>query len=685
MNDENNTENNETKTSGSTVPPGRVFAESANVYDDEARIAFEYFKKAAEKIIAEEDRVNEQIEESKNRRIECAQRQKKAIIIGSAIALIALATLLLPFPPSALGAIAAITAITVVSVSTWSVLSFLKAKKGIAEEAETTDRLNREFSEVKRDYSIKKLGVMYVPIATAIPFEDRSLVLDDTGTVAKTRFSLHRMNAQDEFVKTLDQIKRNRDELPIVESGKETEEVQTKQLSDSFESVRLHDYVGNLDRNLRSASYMLGDLQETSVELPVVDPDGGFSKFLEEHCADDIGSNPVMNVFGDRTYEKELKEFEELNRVRKSVAEENASFEESLKDFMVGVSDYVQLMSRAKLTSVGKIVDFSNGMLLNTFKSSYNHYSTLMESAEIKRIQEEDFDYGTDGSEYKPLQFSPTSRVRFDAVSGNWVADDGSRISSPFGIHQIQEEIIAPLVQNLLKETRTERLKIYNGIMDQKRDYLNQWHRDTDDFYGRGRAESQDIVNQMQGILAEFNTAVSQYKAFEETEKEMRGLGDGDLESIEIKSSASGTAFSIKYCEEQQRQIQQTRDEFNDYVERLKEDIDRRATVFSYTKDYDASLRDGHAKEVAMSLLGAETLDERQKVLLGANAFIASNAHLPPEPAVDESVYGTLGVSLNEMAEEAISGLAAETVDPPEATTTSETTAPSEESRTEGE
>ena len=308
-----------------------------------------------------------------------------------------------------------------------------------------------------------------------------------------------------------------------------------------------------------------------------------------------------------------------------------------------------------------------------------------MESAEIKRIQEEDFDYGTDGSEYKPLQFSPTSRVRFDAVSGNWVADDGSRISSPFGIHQIQEEIIAPLVQNLLKETRTERLKIYNGIMDQKRDYLNQWHRDTDDFYGRGRAESQDIVNQMQGILAEFNTAVSQYKAFEETEKEMRGLGDGDLESIEIKSSASGTAFSIKYCEEQQRQIQQTRDEFNDYVERLKEDIDRRATVFSYTKDYDASLRDGHAKEVAMSLLGAETLDERQKVLLGANAFIASNAHLPPEPAVDESVYGTLGVSLNEMAEEAISGLAAETVDPPEATTTSETTAPSEESRTEGE
>ena len=32
---------------------GKIFDESLNIYDDEAKVAFEYFRKAAEKIIAE--------------------------------------------------------------------------------------------------------------------------------------------------------------------------------------------------------------------------------------------------------------------------------------------------------------------------------------------------------------------------------------------------------------------------------------------------------------------------------------------------------------------------------------------------------------------------------------------------------------------------------------------------------
>ena len=176
-------------------------------------------------------------------------------------------------------------------------------------------------------------------------------------------------------------------------------------------------------------------------------------------------------------------------------------------------------------------------------------------------MQEENFDFKAGEAEYQPFSLSPSSRVHFDPVSCNWVSDDGGRTSHPFGIHQIQEEIIAPLVQNLLKETRTERLKIYNGIMDQKRDYLNQWHRDTDDFYGRGRAESNSIIGQMQTTLAEFNTAVSQYKSYEDTVKTMRASG-GDLDATEVKASVTGTAFSISLCEQQTAQINQQQDEF---------------------------------------------------------------------------------------------------------------------------
>ena len=642
------------------IPPGKIYADSINIYDDEARVAFDYFKKAASKIVADEDRINALKSESDAK---CAvmRSAKFKSVAGLALCLLGAIVMCVGILSNAgpQQRPAAFLALLPLGFFLYFLIKLKKTAKELEEEIAVGQKLTQDFANIKRDYKINKLGVAYVPVATSVPFEDKSFVLDDTGSAEQIEFSLYQMNAQEEFLATLGEIKKGKDELPVVETGDATEDVQTGQMSESLESVRLHDYIGGLDRNLRTVSYLLNDLKKTSVSLPVIDPKGEYARFIETYCAEDVGGNPVLEVFTQRRYAEELKRFDELNQIRKRIADENAKLEKMLQEFIVDVSDYVQLMSRSKLTSVSKIVDFSNTLLLNTFKASYNHYSTLLESAEIKRIQEDDFDYKSGEGEYRPFKLSPASKVRFDPISGNWVSEDGGRTSYPFGIHQIQEEIIAPLVQNLLKETRTERLKIYNNIMDQKRDYLNQWHRDTDDFYGRGRAESSEIITQMQTTLAEFNTAVSQYKAYEDTEKKMIQAGDEDLDSTQIKASGTGTAFSIAYCEEQTRQIRQQQDEFNDYIARLNEDIDRRAAEFGYTKFYDASLRDGHAKEVAMSLLGVGGLNERQKMLLAANAYIATNAQLPPEPVVDSSVYGTLGTNLNKVVADTIAELEA--------------------------
>lgn len=645
----------------SSVPPGKVYADSINIYDDQARVAFDYFKKAAQKIIMEEDRINGLREESLAR-IRLLGKNKLIGLIGLS-ACIAATCIALIWAPKEIGMAVGILSLC---IGLCFLIKVIKAARGLTKEQEIKTGIDQDFANIKRDYKISKLGIAYVPVATSIPFEGRSFILDDTETIGRTDFSLYQMNAQDEFLETLEEIKKGKGELPIVETGMTTEEIQTSRMSNSLETVKLHDYIGSLDRNLRNASYLLNDLKKTSVSLPIVNPKSEYASFLRDYCSEDIGSSPVLEVFTQRSYADELERFDELNQIRKRMADENAKLERLLQEFIVDVSEYVQLTSRAKLTSSSKIVDFSNLLLMNTFKSSFNHYSSSLESEEIKRIQEDDFDFKTGEDVNKPFTLSPASRVLFDPISGNWVAEDGGRTSHPFGIHQIQEEIIAPLIQNLLRETRAERLKIYNNIMDQKRDYLNQWHRDTDDFYGRGRAESSEIINQMQTTLAEFNTAISQYKAYEETEKNMGSTLDGDLEATTIKASGTGTAFSIAYCEEQTRQIRQQQDEFNDYIARLNEDIDRRASEFEYTKFYDAILRDGHAKEVAMSLLSIGSLDERQKILLGASTYIASNAQLPPAPSIEESVYGTLGVNLNDVVSQTITDIETSRLKEPE-------------------
>ena len=57
---------------------GKVFAESSNIYQDEAKILFDYYKKAAEAIVAEEKRIEGEIAQ-KDRNIADLKEQGEKI------------------------------------------------------------------------------------------------------------------------------------------------------------------------------------------------------------------------------------------------------------------------------------------------------------------------------------------------------------------------------------------------------------------------------------------------------------------------------------------------------------------------------------------------------------------------------------------------------------------------------
>ena len=74
-----------------------------------------------------------------------------------------------------------------------------------------------------------------------------------------------------------------------------------------------------------------------------------------------------------------------------------------------------------------------------------------------------------------------------------------------------------------------KRLKIYNHIKDQKINYLNKWHQDTEDFYGRNRSESTDLVNLMRATLSEYIAAYNTMISMQKTEETMK-LSNGSLD-----------------------------------------------------------------------------------------------------------------------------------------------------------
>jgi hypothetical protein len=221
-------------------------------------------------------------------------------------------------------------------------------------------------------------------------------------------------------------------------------------------------------------------------------------------------------------------------------------------------------------------------------------------------------------------------------------------------MQQLHEEIIAPIVQSLMQETRLERLKIYHSIQDQKSSYLNKWHQDTEDFYGRNRAESADLINLMRSSFTDFIANYNTLLALEQTEKQMAGTGAGADTVVKTVENSTDTVASYNL---QRQQYQSVQEDFAAYIERLKEDIDRRAEKFQFIEYYDASLRDDTPKSMSAAGSRAQSLDNRRKPLLAVNPFYAESSELAPQPVMDELANTHFALNLNALADDAIQQL----------------------------
>lgn len=487
-----------------------------------------------------------------------------------------------------------------------------------------------------------------------LPITTRVFIVDQSGVTGNEKFTLQVIKQNElinEAVANLQDLSKS---APIVEGSSEPESINTGDLSKSIQKVNFNDYFGKLDRTLRTISYSLGNIEEYNVELPVVFPDTEYAKFLKEHAATTVDGSPIFNVFDTNQFDGDIKRFNDLNETRKALSNQSEQVDKVLKTLMVDMADAVQSTAAKKVASASSLVEYSNRILFNILKAPYNFYSPVLEAEEIERIRNEKFDYESVDYSYKPFNLRDSSKVKLDIRSMSWVADDGSRTTVPFGVNQIQYEIIAPIVSNLLKDTRKERIEIYNHIKDQKLSYLNKWHQDTEDFYGRNRAEAADIINLMRSTLSEYSAAYNTLTAYKKTEETMKA--EQSLESA-VTETQDNSAEVLAGYQAQAQQVTQTQQEFSDYMDRLHEDIDARAEKFGYIEYYDASLRDKKARDTAVAAENVNLLDERRKPLAEVNPLLAQNSELPPEPSIEKEAYEYAGINLNAVAKEALDEL----------------------------
>lgn len=609
---------------------GKIFSESNNIYQDQAKILFNYYQQVAEKIVSEEERLEKEIA------ILEEEKTVKKKELSKAVYWLLLFFLLIPI-----------------------IVYFVKKSTITKEIAELESRIaefKKQHNEIFRDYKVSKLGVAYVPIADQIKYEDKSFIVDYTGKVDESEVTLQLSRQNDLLIETIASLEGLSTVAPIVEGSDETEEVDTEDYSRSMQQINQHDYLGKLERSLRTISYCMNDLDTASVSLPLVADKSEYLQYLNEYATTEVPENtPVIKVFDNEKYSNSISKFQELNKLKDSLSSKTEQFEDVLKGLMLTMANSVQAISALKIASTDKVVFESNKVLFQILKSPYNHYSPTLEYSEIERIRNEKFDYSESVQGYDPFQLKPSSRVKYNILSGMWTAEDGSTTNFPFGVHQIYEEIVAPVVQNLMQENRVERLKIYNHIKDQKIDYLNKWHQDTDNFYRANRAESADIINLMQASLREYVAAYNTLVSLQKTEDSMV-ISGGSLDSA-VVNVTDNSAETLLAFEMQSKEFQNIQTSFEEYMERLKEDIDLKAEKFGHIEYFDAKLRDGHSNQIAVATSEVRDLDERRKPLALVNPLFAKESELPPVPHIENITFEHISLNLPIIAKNALQNL----------------------------
>lgn len=598
---------------------GKIFQDSNNIYEDQARLLFSFYEQAAQRIVRQEEQLEAEIEQLEADRATAEEQYNKAWLW--------LLTIVLFF-------------MYFVRRSTYGKqLEAIDAK--IAEKKTAHDH-------IFRDYKVTKMGVAYVPVAKQVPFEEKSIIVDYTGQTAPSEITVQKARQNDLLVETIAQMEQLTKEAPIVESSDEVETVDTNDYSRSIQELNQSDYIGKLDRSLRTISYCMNDTEVKSVELPLVHDHSDYLQVLNEYTTTSTDKHPVLEAFNTHQYDQQIESFSQINQLRNSLARDTEQFEDVLRHLMQSMAMSVQTVSAMKLASTQQVVGSSNDLLLRLLKAPYNHYSPLLESEEIQRIRHERFDYADAVNGYQPFLLRESSRVRYNLYADEWVAEDNSQAPVPFGVHQIYEEIVAPIVQRLMEENRVERIRIYGQIHSEKLNYLNKWHQDVDAFYRSNHAESADIINNMQHTLSEYVEAFNTLAQLQKTLDSM-GAEDATLDStvVEQQDTAAETLMAF---EQQANEFKQVQEDFASYMDRLQEDILLKAERFGHVEFYDARLQDGYSNAVAVAASEVGQLDDRRRPLALSNPLLAKEAVLLPSPHVEGLAYEHLSLNLPSIA-----------------------------------
>ena len=185
---------------------GKIFPESTNIFQDQAKILFDYYQQSAEKIVQQEEKLEKEISKLKEENLLLEKERSKAAMFKWLLGI-----LIIPF---------------IVFM-----LKENKIKKQIGELGSRINEFDKMHREIFRDYKVTRMGIAYVPVADQIEYETKSFIVDYSGVVPESEVKLQLSRQNDLLIESIADLEKLSAEAPLVETSDEVEEVDTETLS----------------------------------------------------------------------------------------------------------------------------------------------------------------------------------------------------------------------------------------------------------------------------------------------------------------------------------------------------------------------------------------------------------------------------------------------------------------------
>lgn len=629
---------------------GKIFLDTANNAEAKAKVVYNYYKQAAEKIIAEEDAIDakiatvnaaiKQLEESIASETTQMEANEKSKGIWKVVCLIIIPCILI-FP-----LVMFFGYKKKIEENQKNIESF---KNDIEQKKQEIEKLVEDRKNVRRSYKIHKLQVVNVPIAKRVPYKGKSMLLDLTNSFENTKLSFSFLRHPEDFSKSIDKIEESVNAIPVVETTEDTESIDTSDYSLSMQEIKMNDFVGNIDRTLRDISYELGEKDTTNITIPIIPPKCDYATFISDVTTTE--KKDIVDVFDSADVDAAAEQLNVLNHQKQELEKERSSDEyvRYLENLMTQTADVVQNVLQQKSANSLSLVEYYNNTFARILSSSFNHYSSTLEGEEIERLKEATFDF-KNANEYQYFNLRDSSRVKFDLFNNGFVTEDDIPEKNVFSIHQVNDEIIMPVIRNLLRENRVKRLDIYNDTLKEKRDYVQRWNEEVQDFYGRNRTELQRLTTEAEKEMKQFRTDIGVMTQL------VSALSKMDTNGGMVENGNSIKQEELVAYNEFIKEMERTQESLDEYMDRLKDDIEATTDKFNYIEYYDTSLVDEDAQNVAKSMdfENLKALDDRRKDLIKVSPYVATYATLPPTISTEQTLYESLAEDLPNYAREKI-------------------------------